>query len=203
MRNFFSTHRLSFVCITVLALASACGDDSKDEAGDADTAGTGETADSTTDVPETSGSSMEGDGDGDGDEGDGDGDEGDGDGDEGDGDGDEGDGDGDEGDGDGDEGDGDGDPNSPCFDYETQDDCEADSACQALTGQPLQENGPDAPCLQPPDFAGCIPMMICDDALTWFCSGGGGKPVLMSSGCGPEGSEMCEPNVPDSVPECP
>jgi hypothetical protein len=189
--------------MTLFTLASfACGDDSKDEAGDADTSGTAETADSTT-APETSGSSMEGDGDGDPETGDGDGDPETGDGD---GDPETGDGDGDpetgDGDGDGEPGDGDGDPNSPCPDYESQDDCEADPACMPLMGQPLQENGPDAPCLQPSEYAGCVAMAGCGDALTWFCSGGGGKPVLMSSTCGPEGAEMCDPMIADP-PECP
>jgi hypothetical protein len=142
---------------------------------------------------------MEGDGDGDPGDGDpGDGDPGDGD--PGDGDGDPG--DGDPGDGDGDPGDGDGDPTSPCFDHETQEDCEADAACQAVNGQPLQENGPDAPCLNPSEFLGCIETMGCDDALTWFCIGGGGKPHLVNDGCGPNGAEMCDPGVQDP-PACP
>jgi hypothetical protein len=183
---------LSLGCITVFALASfACGDDENAEAGE--TAGTAETGETGTTAPETSGSSMEGDGDGDG---------GDGDGDGGDGDGDGGDGDGDTGDGDGDGGDGDGDPNSPCFDYETEDECTADPACMALMGQPLLENGPDAPCLEPLEYAGCAPMGGCGDALTWFCTGGQGKPILMSSTCGPNGAEMCDPGIQDP-PECP
>jgi hypothetical protein len=204
MRYHPSTPRLSLLCIAFLTIASACGDDSKEEAGDG-TADTGETADGTT-APETSGATMEGDGDGDGGDGDGDAEAGDGDGDQGDGDGDAeaGDGDGDQGDGDGDAeaGDGDGDPNSPCADYETQEACEDDSACQALFGQGLLENGPDAPCLEASEYVGCIASSICDDALTWFCVGGNQKPILMSSGCGPEGAEMCDPGVQDP-PECP
>jgi hypothetical protein len=172
MHDFRLNHRLLLSCVAVLALA--CGDDGKDEGADGDT-GTAEGAESG-DAPETSGSSMEGDGDGDGDTGDGD--------------------------GDGEPGDGDGDPNSPCFDHETQDDCEADPACQSVNGQPLQTNGPDSPCLDPAEYLGCIPMMICDDALTWFCIGGNEKPVLVNNGCGPEGAEMCLPMVGDP-PECP
>jgi hypothetical protein len=194
-------HRLSLACLTVLALGSnACGDDGKAEAGDAaGTSGTAESGDSSAEAPET-GSATMGDGDGDGDGGDGDGD---GDGGDGDGDGDAGDGDGDgAGDGDGDgAGDGDGDA-GPCPNYETQDECTADPACMALMGQPLQENGPDAPCLQPLEYAGCIAMMGCGDALTWFCTGGNSKPILMSSTCGPAGADMCDPGVQDP-PECP
>jgi hypothetical protein len=200
MRISPAKHRLSLACITLFALGSiACGDDTKDEAGDADGTGTAETGGETADGPETGESGMEGDGDGDGEAGDGDGDEGDGDGDpEG------GDGDGDEGDGDGDQeaGDGDGDPNSPCLDYENQDDCEGDAACQSVMGQALSENGPDAPCLEPAEFLGCIEMAVCDDALTWFCVGGNAKPVLVNNGCGPDGAEMCEPPVQDP-PQCP
>jgi hypothetical protein len=202
MRNFSTTHQLSLVGFALVLATSACGGDDQQEGADAGTAD--ESGETTADGPE--GSSMEGDGDGDGgdgdgDAGDGDGDAGDGDGDAGDGDGDAGDGDGDGGDGDGDGGDGDGEP-SGCADHETQEDCEADPACQAVNGQPLLENGPDAPCLEPTEFIGCIEMMICDDALTWFCVGGNAKPVLMSSGCGPEGAEMCDPMIPDP-PECP
>jgi hypothetical protein len=204
MRNLSVPHRLSLACITLLALGSlACGDDKKDEAGEADGSGTAESGESA-DAPETSGSSMEGDGDGDPGDGDpGDGDPGDGDPGDGDpGDGDPGDGDPGDGDpGDGDPGDGDGDQNSPCFDHETQDDCESDAACQAVVGQPLQENGPDAPCLDPAEFIGCIAMTGCDDALTWFCVGGGGKAYLVNNGCGPDGAEMCDPEVQDP-PEC-
>jgi hypothetical protein len=202
MRNSSAKHQLSLACIALFALGSlACGDDGKAEAGETDGTTTAESGTSA-DGPETSGSSMEGDGDGDPDGGDGDGEPGDGDPDGGDGDGEPGDGDPDGGDGDGEPGDGDGDPNSPCFDHETQDDCEADAACQAVNGQPLQENGPDAPCLNPVEFQGCIAMQGCDDAQTWFCTGGGGKPVLVNDGCGPNGSEECDPGVQDP-PECP
>jgi hypothetical protein len=197
MRNFSTTHRFSSICIATLLLAgTACGDDEQD-AGD-DAAGTAEET-AETSGPETSGGDGDGDGgDGDGDGGDGDGDAGDGDGDGGDGDGDGGDGDGD---GDGGDGDGDGEP-SACSDYDTQEECDADSACMAVNGQPLQENGPDAPCLEPTEFIGCVESQVCDDALTWFCVGMASKPVLMSSGCGPEGAQMCDPNIPDP-PECP
>jgi hypothetical protein len=203
MRNLQAKHRLVSACLSVLFVGSlACGDDKKDEAGEADGTGTAESGESG-DAPETSGSSMEGDGDGDPETGDGDGDPETGDGDGDPGDGDPGDGDPGDGDpGDGDPGDGDGDPNSPCFDHETEEDCVADAACQAVVGQPLQENGPDAPCLEASEFIGCIAMAVCDDALTWFCTGGGGKPYLVNNGCGPNGAEICDPGVEDP-PECP
>jgi hypothetical protein len=191
MRNFSSTRRLSLACIAALALAgSACGGEGKDEGAD-DTG----TADESGETAETS-ATMEGDGDGDG--GDGDGDGGDGDGDGGDGDGDAGDGDGDGGDGDGD-----GEGGAQCPDYATQVACEADPACQAVNGQLLKQNGPDAPCLEPAAFLGCIPMQGCGDAPTWFCIGGGGNDLfLVGDTCGPEGAEMCEPMLP--IPgDCP
>jgi hypothetical protein len=186
---------LSLVGIALLALATpACGDDGKGEGADAGTDGTADTGE-TAEGPETetSGSSMEGDGDGDGGDGDGDGGDGDGDGDGGDGDG----------DGDGEGGDGDGDPKLPCVDHETQDDCEADPACQAVIGQMLQLGGlGSAACLLPAEFIGCIDMMGCDDALTWFCVGPNEQPYLVNNGCGPEGAQMCQPMIPNPQP-CP
>ena len=91
---------------------------------------------------------------------------------------------------------------SPCFDLETQDECDADPACQSVIGQPLKQNGPDAPCLDEQEFVGCIEAQGCDDAPTWFCVGGNGKPILVNDGCGPEDGEMCEPPVADP-PMCP
>jgi hypothetical protein len=147
--------------------------------------------------------SVEGDGDtGDEDTGDGDGDTGDGDGNTGDGDGDtgDGDGDGDAGDGDGDAGDGDGDTGTPeCTDFETQEECDANLDCQSVSGWPLLENGPDAPCLEPPEFLGCIGMMPCNDVETWFCIE---QVFLVFDSCGPENGESCDPGVMDP-PECP
>jgi hypothetical protein len=197
MRSFASTHRLSLIGITVLALAApACGDDDKDEGADAGTGETAETSESA-DGPETetSGSSMEGDGDGDGD-----GDGGDGDGDGGDGDGDGGDGDGD---GDAGDGDGDGDPTSACVDHKTQVDCEADPACQPVMGQPVQLGGlGSGVCLLPAEFIGCIDMMGCLEAETWFCVGDDHEPYKVNNGCGPEGAQMCIPMFGDP-PNCP
>ena len=71
-----------------------------------------------------------------------------------------------------------------------------------MNGQPLQENGPDAPCLEPSEYLGCIPQMACADVLTWFCVGGNGKPVLVSDSCGPDNGMECDPGV-DNPPECP
>jgi hypothetical protein len=195
MRSFASTHRLSLIGITVLALAvPACGDDDKDEGADAGTGETAETSESA-DGPETetSGSSMEGDGDGDGEGGDGDGDGGDGDGDGGDGDG----------DGDAGDGDGDGDPTSACVDHKTQVDCEADPACQPVLGQPVELGGlGSGVCLLPAEFIGCIDMMGCLEAETWFCLGDDHEPYKVNNGCGPEGAQMCIPMFGDP-PNCP
>ena len=196
MRTRDSKHglRLIGICVGLAALfATACSDD-----GGTDAEGTqGETAESgetDSNSSETDGESNSGDGDGDPTTGDGDPTTGDGDPTTGDGD--------PTGDGDGDPG-GDGDPMpSACADYEEQAECEADAGCQAVTGQPLKENGQGAPCLEPVEFIGCIAQMGCGDAETWFCVGGNGKPVLIPDTCGPEGAMECDPGV-DNPPECP
>jgi hypothetical protein len=199
-----SMRRHYFGYALAVMLVAGCGDDiaSEDSAAETDSADeTAETSDSAN--PNEAGSEGVEGGDGDGDEGDGDGDEGDGDGDEGDGDGDEGDGDGDEGDGDGDgdEGDGDGDPGPDCVELLDQAACDEALACQSVLGQPLFE-GLGAPCLEPAVFLGCIDEMPCDDAETWFCIGEDQTPHLVPNGCGPDGIEICEPNVLPSG-DCP
>ena len=95
-----------------------------------------------------------------------------------------------------------GEAESPCAGLETQDECDASPECQSVIGQPLKQNGPDAPCLEAAEFIACIPTQGCDDALTWFCVGGNAKPVLVNDGCGPEDAEICEPPVADP-PACP
>src|SRR5690606_25315963 len=173
----------------LLALTVACGDDKDDaEAGD-----------------EMSTETEAGDGDGDP-TGDGDGEPtGDGDGEPtGDGDGEPtGDGDGEPtGDGDGEPtGDGDGEPNPECLDLDTQEDCEANPDCQSVVGSRLQQNGPDAPCLEPAEFLGCIGMQGCGDAITWFCGQGNNKWQVPDT-CRPEGAEQCDPPA-EPVDACP
>ena len=89
-----------------------------------------------------------------------------------------------------------------CVDYEVQDDCEADEACQAVVGTLLKENGANAPCLEAVEFLGCIDMGDCDAAETWFCtSGGNPKTYLIPNSCGPEGMTECDPGV-DTPPTC-
>jgi hypothetical protein len=68
-------------------------------------------------------------------------------------------------------------------------------------GQPLMQ-GLGSLCLLPAEFIGCIDMMGCTEAETWFCVGDEAEPYLVNNGCGPEGAEMCIPMIPDP-PECP
>ena len=89
-----------------------------------------------------------------------------------------------------------------CADFEDEGSCTADGNCQALFGRPAKQNGPDAPCLEPSEFVGCIDAVACDQAETWFCVGGNAKPILMSSGCGPDNAEPCDAPA-DSLPDCP
>jgi hypothetical protein len=69
-------------------------------------------------------------------------------------------------------------------------------------GQTVQENGPDAPCLNPLGYLGCIDMQACDQVQTWFCVGANDKPLLVTSNCGPGNAEMCDPMLPN-LANCP
>jgi hypothetical protein len=87
-----------------------------------------------------------------------------------------------------------------CTDIGNSDQCAATDGCHVVTGSKLKENGPDSPCLEMPEFLGCIDEQACDDAPTWFCQGGGSYQVADS--CGPQGFTLCEAPA-DPVDACP
>ena len=165
---------LTLSCAAMLMLPLACGDSGGEEAGD----GTGDTAGDIDDATTTAETSDTADttGDGDGDTtGDGDGDT--------------------TGDGDGDTG------NSECFDIGDEAMCDDHPDCQSVLGSRLKQNGPDAPCLEPQEFLGCIPMQGCGDAETWFCQGMNNVWMVPDT-CGPEDAQECDPPA-DPVEACP
>jgi hypothetical protein len=90
--------------------------------------------------------------------------------------------------------------NGGCADLETADECTAMAGCQVVNGSHLQENGPDAPCLEASEFLGCIAEQGCGDMETWFCQGN--KMFLVPDTCGPNGADPCD-GPADPVSDCP
>jgi hypothetical protein len=87
-----------------------------------------------------------------------------------------------------------------CVDIGDPDACAAAEGCQPVEGARHKQNGPDAPCLEPADFIGCIDEQACDDVVTWFCQGNGSYQV--DDSCGPAGFAPCEAPA-DPIDACP